>query len=263
MGPSENRDETRSVYSVGVLDENNIRSRVTAKWIEESFQCAVATSPLELLEQFDRTCMVLCLRDTDTGYDDLVREVWDTCPHTQILLLLGRRAFTSIDRECDETLQEPFGKNVLQQTVRRLFGRGLYNLKLRQYYQLRSYITGQEEMGGRIDEATLEELQEQCGTIEAEIDDIMSSFDQTDFEGVLRSHRQREKALETPSMDAEEEDRHSKYRPAKCHQCGLVWGATHGGRLGKGYEQVAALVWRCRGCGEVRKVSPGEYDRIL
>jgi hypothetical protein len=99
-------------------------------------------------------------------------------------------------------------------------------------------------------------------TIEAEIEILVPAFDGADFEGGLRSHRKRERALGPPSMDAEEEIR-SKYRPSSCPNCGLAWGAPHGGRLGIGLERVAALVWRCTDCGDVLKVSPGEYDKIL
>jgi len=262
MVSPETDDEIPQPWSVGVLDENQIRGQSTAKWIKEGLLCDVATRPTDLLTKFDRTCIVVCIRDTDNGHGDLVRDIWDISPHTQILILLGRDAFTGLDRECDDTLQEPYSKNDLQQTVQRLFGRGLYNLKTRQYYQLTSYLTGQEETADETTEEPIEEIREQCARIEADIDEITSTFEQTDFEGILLSHRQREKALGNPSMEAEEETR-SKYRPSNCPDCGLTWGASHGGRLGRGCERIAALVWQCRGCREILHASPREYDKIL
>ena len=248
-------------WRTAVLDENEIRAEITADWIREGIPCDVTTEPTELLGLLDQAYPLVAIRHTGDGFDDLVRFIWERYPHVQILLLLGRDGFTSVDRECDEQLPEPYGKEDLQDTVSHLFGRGLYTLKLREYYQLTSYLVGSEGEAAD-DEQSTEDLQTELEAVKAEIDAITNAFDQADFEGVLRGHRTRERALGTPDMAAEEEVR-SKYRPGKCPECGLAWGTHHGGRLGNGYERVAALVWRCRNCGDVLKISPGEYDKVL
>lgn len=258
-GPAGEDDESRHV---AVLDENEIRGEITANWIREGVPCDIATDPGDLLGLLDMSYPVVCIRHSGDWYEDLVRYLWDSYPHLQILLLLDREEFTSIDRECDEQLQEPYGKDQLQDAVNRLFGRGLYTLKLREYYQLTSYIAGSEERPTDLAQETVERIEGHVHSVEREIESITGAFDGADFEGVLQSHRRRERALGTPSMDAEEETR-SKYRPSSCPKCGLAWGAAHGGRLGDGVERVAALVWRCMNCGDVLKVSPGEYDKIL
>lgn len=255
-------DEHSPDWSVILLDENEVRGEVTARWIEEGRRCVRVTDSAALLDGIDHTCTVACLRVARDGYDDLVRQVWERYPHVQILQLLGRADFSSLDRQGDEVLQEPYSKETLQETVGRLFARGLYALKLREYYQLRSYLVGRDEPVGPAVERTTERLRERLVDVEAEIDAIKGSIDGEDFEEILRSHRRRETELGTPSMDVAAETR-SKYRPASCPNCGIAWGANHGGRLGSGCERVAALVWRCTGCSETLEVSPGEYDHIL
>ncbi|MHB9285688.1 hypothetical protein ACKVMT_01445 [Halobacteriales archaeon Cl-PHB] len=250
-------------WSVALLDENAIRGEVTAHWIRETVPCTLATSPQELLRVVDQTTTLVCIRDCDDDHDDLVRYLWEVYPHQQVLQLLDRAELAALDRECDETLQEPYGKAELTETVKRLVVQGLYTLKVREYYQLTSYLVSQDrDDDDAATDLTTERLEAQLTQIKGEIGTLTSQFEHADFDGVLQSHRRREEALGTPAMDAEDETR-SKYRPSKCPECGLTWGANHGGRLGEGYERVAALVWRCRDCGDVLKVSPGEYDRIL
>lgn len=258
--PQPSMDEETS-WRVAVLDENEIRGEISANWIREGVPCDLVTDPRNLLGQLDMTYPVVCIRWSGDWYDDLVRYLWESYPHLQVLLLLDRTEFASIDRDCDDQLQEPYGKDELQDAVNRLFGRGLYTLKLREYFQLTSYIAGGGETA-ELDDRSIGDIESHVEQIEDEIETVMRTFDETDFEGVLRSHRKRERALGPPSMDAEEEIR-SKYRPSSCPNCGLAWGAPHGGRLGIGLERVAALVWRCTDCGDVLKVSPGEYDKIL
>lgn len=249
-------------WSVAVVDENRMRGEIDAHWIAERWPCEPMTEPETALARLSRSSLVVCVRSKTERETDLVQSIWNVYPHVQILLLLSREELTGPDRNYDEILREPFSRTALQSMVERLRRRARYALKVRQYYRLGGYLMSIEKYASDDMAADADLLTTRIAALRTEIRALAENMDESDFEAVRQSLYRRKQTFERPTIPTGY-NASSKYHPPACPTCGLPWGVSHGGDLGEGYLRVAALVWRCTGCGDYLKTGSSEYSHIL
>ncbi|MFB6184255.1 MAG: hypothetical protein ABEI96_06835 [Haloarculaceae archaeon] len=259
--PAANEDDDIE-FGVVIFDDNRTRGELYALWLDR-LHCTLATSTDEVLETLGDEHLVVCLSARLERETDVVTAVRKRVPHAQVLVLVTRdMPLVTIEWDCDETLREPIDRSTFRETVRKLARRGLYSLKVNQFYKLNAALVSAGRRAGDDRDSDRDSMRATIERLEAEIKSLAARMDGSDFDAMLTAVRSRNRYLYEPSAETTP-SHNSKYHPDDCPNCGLTWGVAHGSPLGLGYRRIGAFVWQCRRCEHVLKLSAGEYDKIL
>lgn len=251
-----------------LIVDDETRAGLYEFWLPDRYTVRTATSEREALSAIDRTVGVTVLRhEVPTEVKATVEaRLGASSPANKLLLTTADHTpIVFPDVDADESLHEPICEETLVEAVERLLNQALYHEGLRQCYRYSMQRVNSrheqtvDEAETADDESTLEELETRLARLTVLLDELAAELDPADVDAVLDALTG---SVTFEGETGEDQSDAAKHRPDKCRSCGLVWGKSYGGTLGKGYSSLGAFTWRCRECGEVQNI-PSPSDRRI
>ena len=246
------------LFVTGFMD---IESRLTA-WLPDTTARFVSTVS-EAYTAFDSSVAVVCVSENrlDDQMEEFRTDVLVRHPFCQFIAIESEPLANDRVDDYDVILQGPVSRDVLRATVRERLQYELYSTLLQEYYlsNMRSVTLsrfhGTDDVGPEYDPERLRDL---C----TQLQDLQAGLSEAQIREVSRTVERHRDYLNQPTRELAESGT-SKYHPATCPKCRLVWGGDHGNELGRGFEAVGAGVWKCSRCKEIIHALHDSNQRIM
>lgn len=190
--------------------------------------------------------VILPTEHEQSTLEDAVLSVLRESKHVQIVMLDTEASQSTPPVPHDEAFTQPVGDEDVQRMAR-VYVRAYYSSSTAAFFDLsitaNNYRLSNEEVDERLErlERTIDLLERHLSAFRA----FLEPADRTQL----------------ANREAEYTDYFSDFGtrfetaalglPKACPNCGLDWTVTHGQRLGRGFERVAANTWRCTRCSNV------------
>jgi len=239
---------------VVLIIDSTARVQRYRQWLEESCVVRTASNRSAALSAVDdEVCIIVLRHELKEELKSKVASQAEAQSPCRLAVTTSKE--TEIlypDIDCDLTASEPITKQLLRDIVDSLYKRGLYEDRLRKYYQLSLQMANDSGTGHTAEgEDAHEQRQKRLDQLKDVLDKIKRSLDADDIDAVLADIQS---GHSMPVSDEQSTVNQGDYVPEECQECGLSWNEMHGDTLGAGYEKVGAFTWRCTGCRTVQSI---------
>ena len=179
--------------TVVIVEDERELADLYAEWLSESYEVRTAYRAEEALEVIDDAVDVLLLdrRLPAASGDEVLSTVREREIDCQVAMVTAVDPdLDIIDMGFDDYVVKPLERTDLQDLVKRLLTRGLYNDEVRDYFALVSKRANLETAKAPTElesDPRYEELEAEIEAHERRLDDIVEQLGDDDFSAVLRT----------------------------------------------------------------------------
>lgn len=193
--------------TVVIVEDERELADLYAEWLSESYEVRTAYRAEEALEVIDEAVDVLLLdrRLPAASGDEVLSTVRDREIDCQVAMVTAVDPdLDIIDMGFDDYVVKPLERSDLQDLVKRLLTRGLYNDEVRDYFALVSKRANLETAKAPTEleaDPRYEELEAEIEAHEKRLDDIVERLGDDDFSAVLRTLQRTNTAVSSGSAE--------------------------------------------------------------
>jgi len=174
--------------SVLVVDDESDLADLYVEWLASEYTVHVAYDGETALDRFDPSIDVVLLdrRMPDLPGDDVLDHIRDEGMDCRVAMVTAVEPDVDIvEMGFDDYLQKPVNKDELLSTVDRLRRRSAYDTSIQSYFSAltkRALLDQQLDSTDRTSNVEYRQLEGVIESLESDVDDVVSEFDDDDFE---------------------------------------------------------------------------------
>lgn len=212
---------------------------------------AFAASTPDAYAAFDETTAVVCLFDNllDEEFEAFRTDVLVRHPFCQFVVVESQPLANDLADGYDVVLQAPVSGPRLRSVVRERVVYATYSTSLQEFYHLNARVAALSQLYDG-EPPIPEYISSRLQQLRPQLQALQSGLTERQLREISEAVEQHKAYVNQPTKHSDA-SKQSKYHPATCPVCGVVWGDDHGNELGRGFEVIGAGVWKCTHCAEI------------